>query len=85
MCGDELEMFKSGLLQQADQCAASRQAQLVVMDIFNAAKIQLGQVLKSTEGRQIMFSSTEIESLAYNATNLRSLAFQTVRRFDFKG
>lgn len=77
-------MFKSGLLKQADWCAASRQAQLVVMDIFNAAKIQLGQALISTEGRQIMFSSTEIESLTYIATNLRSLAFQTVTRLGFR-
>lgn len=39
------------VLKEAGWCAASRQAQLAVMDIFNAAKIQLGQVLKSTEGR----------------------------------
>lgn len=76
-------MFKSGLLKQADWSAASSQAQLVVMDTFNAAKIQLGQVLKSAEGRQIVFSSTEIKSLTYNATDLTSLAFQAVTGLDF--
>lgn len=80
MYGVEMEMFKSRLLKQADQCVVSRQAELVVMDVFNDAKIQLGQVLRRDREKTdcVLFKWNWVPF--YIATNLKSLTFQNVTR-----